>query len=66
MYNWSTDLERLKKNKPALEKWRLEQMINFGLGGEKISRSLLLKYWPCLDLDPDKKKLLKLLLWGKN
>lgn len=62
MYNWSTDTKRLKKNEVAYEKWRLEQLINFGLGKEKISKRLLKKYWKSLHLDPSKKEFLKFLL----
>ena len=65
MYNWSTDTKRLKKDKKAWEKWQLEQMINFGLQGKKISASLLKKHWSKLNLDPDKKRYLRFLLWEK-
>ena len=66
MYNWSVDTRRLKKDKKAWEKWQLEQMINFGLRGKKLSRSLLIKHWSKLDIDPQKKKYLRFLLWGKK
>ena len=66
MYNWSVDTKRLKKDKASWEKWQLEQMINFGLAGKKIDKSLLIKYWPRLDIDAQKKKFLKFLLWGKK
>ncbi|MBU1130110.1 hypothetical protein KKE45_02200 [Patescibacteria group bacterium] len=63
MYNWSTDITRLKKDKRVWEKWKLEQMINFGLNGKKLSKSKLKKYWDELDIDPDKRNYLKFLLW---
>lgn len=66
MYNWGVDIGRLKKNKQAFEKWHLEQLINYGLGGEKISLSLLKKHWSNLEIDPKKKKYLEFLLWGKK
>ena len=66
MYDWNIDTKRLKQNKDAWNKWRLEQMINFGLVGKKISRRLLLKYWDKLNLDPQKKNFLSFLLWGKK
>jgi len=66
MYNWSVDTKRLKKDKTSWEKWQLEQMINFGLGGKKIGKTLLIKYWPHLNIDSQKKKFLKFLLWGKK
>jgi len=66
VYNWSIDTKRLRTNKKDWEKWQLEQMINFGLGGRKISRNLLLKYWRRLKIDPPKKKFLEFLLWGRK
>lgn len=66
MRNWSTDLTALKKDKKKYAVWRLEQMVNFGLEGKKISRKLLKKNWPLLHIDPKKKTFLKFLLWGKK
>ncbi len=64
MYNWSVDLRDLKKDKTKYAIWRLEQLINFGLNGEKIKAKELKKYWPKLHLDPNKKRYLELLLWS--
>lgn len=36
MYNWSVDESKLNKNSEQYLIWRLEQMINFGLGKEKL------------------------------
>lgn len=66
MYNWSVDLKKLKKDKQAYAIWRLEQLVNFGLGKEKINKAQLINYWPFLDLDPYKKKYLATLLWPKK
>lgn len=66
MRNWSVDEKVLKKDKHAHTIWKLEQMVNFGLGKEKIDRKLLKKYWTELQLDSHRKKFLKLLLYGKN
>jgi hypothetical protein len=66
MYNWSTDTRRLKKDKPTWEKWRLEQMVNYGLKGQKLSKKQLVKHWQDLDLDPDKKKYLEFVIWGSE
>jgi len=65
MYNWSTDITRLKKDKKAYTIWRLEQMVNFGLGKEKIRAEELKENWNKLNLDPLKKNFLKMLLWPK-
>ena len=62
MYNWSTDTKILKKDKEAYKIWRLEQLINFGLKGEKISTKELKKYWKKLRIDLNRKKVLSLWL----
>ena len=41
MYNWSVDVKKLRKNKEKYAIWKLEQMVNFGLNGEKIDKKLL-------------------------
>ncbi len=46
MYNWSTDEEYLKQFPQDYEKWRLLQLINYGLDGEKLDLKLLKKHWP--------------------
>jgi len=66
MYNWSIDLKKLKANKTAFTIWRLEQLINFGLNNEKLNPALVKKYWRRLRLDPQRRKFLKLILWGKK
>jgi len=62
MRNWSTDTRVLARDKASYHKWRLEQLINFGLDGEKLSaqqlKGLLLK----LDIDPNRRAYLELLL----
>jgi len=65
MRNWTVDIKKLKKDKEKYAIWRLEQMVNFGLGKEKLNRNSLIKYWPKLDIDSKKKKYLSLLLWKK-
>jgi len=64
MYNWSVDTKILKKYPRQYEIWRLEQLINFGLGKEKIEERKLKKYLSQLEIDPEKKKYLKFLLRG--
>ena len=65
MYNWSIDEQKLKKNKERYIIWRLEQMVNFGLAGGKINKSDLKKYWRKIDIDPNRRKFLSLLLGAK-
>lgn len=62
MYNWSTDEKQLKQHPEQYAIWKLEQMVNFGLNGEKIVESDLRQYWNKLTLDPARKKFLQLLL----
>ncbi len=66
MYNWSIDTTELKKDKKQYTIWRLEQIVNFGLGGKKINCEEIKKYWKVLDLDCNKKKYLRILLWPKQ
>jgi len=66
MYNWSVDTTELKKDKKQYTVWRLEQMVNFGLSGKKISRKDLEKYWKVIDLDHNKKRYLEMILWPKR
>lgn len=60
MKNWSTDISELQKDKEKFSAWRLEQLINFGLGEEKIDLNELRRYWDTLDIDPFKRKFLSL------
>jgi len=60
--NWSVDLKKLKQSPEDYKIFKLEQLINYGLGGERLSQSELLKYWDKLTIDPKKKRYLKLLL----
>jgi hypothetical protein len=65
--NWSVDETRFKNESPELYQiWRLEQLINFGLDGEKLDPRLLKKYWDRLSIDADAKRFLFFLLWPQN
>lgn len=63
MHNWSTNTSELKKDKRKYAVWKLEQLINFGLDQEKLKREEVIKFWPELKIDTQKKKFLELLLW---
>ncbi len=63
MYNWNTDTTQLKKNPEKYTIWKLEQLINYGLDGEKISKKELLKYWDKIRIEPQYRKFLQFLLW---
>ena len=62
MYNWSTDTKNLRKYPQKYTVWKLEQLINFGLNGQKLKLSELKKYFGELKIDPQKKRYLKFLL----
>jgi len=66
MYNWNTNLSQWNKKSEPYILWKLQQLINFGLNGEKLSLSLIKKYWSKLDLDPQRKKFLKLIIWPQQ
>ncbi len=67
MYNWSVDEKKFKREDPESYKiWKLEQMINYGLGREKIDKKLIRKHWRKLYMDRLTKKYLQFLLWPKK
>lgn len=62
---WDYDINELKKTKSG-RLLILERQINYGVWGrEKISLSEVKKNWHKLDIEPDRRKLFKLLIWGK-
>ena len=66
MYNWSVDEKKFKKENPKEYRlWRLTQLINYGLDGEKLDKKEVKKAWPKIKdrLDPYKKRALEYLLW---
>ena len=60
MKNWSTNTRKLRKDKEKFAIWKLEQIVNFGLGKKKIKKSELKKYWKVINIDPAKRKFLSL------
>ena len=66
MKNWSTDIKKLAEDPAQFAIWKLEQMVNFGLDGKKISCAEIKKYWKILDLDRGKRAYLKMILWPKQ
>ena len=68
MINWSTDENKFKKENPKEYKlWRLVQLINYGLDGEKLDREEVKTVWPKIkdQLDPYARRAVEYLLWGK-
>lgn len=69
MINWSTDEKTFKKKYPKEYKlWRLTQLINYGLDGEKLNEKEVKKAWPKIKdrLDPDLRNYVHFLLWPKR
>ncbi len=64
MYNWSTDNQELTKDREKYAIWKIEQMVNFGLGGEKLNEKDLKKYFLKINIDPSRRKFLHLILYG--
>lgn len=68
MINWSTDEKKFKKDNPKEYRiWRLTQLINYGLDGEKLNTSEVKKSWSVIKnkIDESTKNYLQYLLWGK-
>ena len=61
--------KKFKKEDPKAYKiWRIQQMINYGLAGEKLDEKEVKKYWKKIKdkLDPQYRKYLEILLWNKK
>lgn len=46
--------------------WRLERLINYGLGRERLDRAALEKHLAELHIPEDRRAFLALLLWGRK
>lgn len=69
MINWSTDEALFKKKDPeGYRLWRLTQLINYGLDGERLDKNEIMAAWPKIKdkLDPYKARLVEFLLWDKQ
>ncbi len=68
MYNWSIDTKKLKQNSKLYIRWKLTQMINYGLDGEKIDKKELIMNWKYIKnhLDPNRRKFIEFILWSKQ
>jgi len=62
MRNWTVDTSKFDKKSSLYIKWKLEQLINFGLDDEKIKKSELIKYLSKLSIDPSKRQYLEYIL----
>jgi hypothetical protein len=69
MHNWSVDEKKFKKKYPEEYRlWRLTQLINYGLDGEKLDKEEVKRAWPKIKdrLDPHKCVYLEYLIWHKK
>lgn len=66
MYNWNIDTTKLKQNSEKYNIWKLEQLINFGLNGEKINEYELKKYWNDIKIDQKRRRILSFWIWPKQ
>ena len=67
MVNWSTDEVKFKKKNPREYKlWRITQLINYGLDGEKLVLSEVKNSWEYIKskIDEPTKNYLQYLIWG--
>lgn len=62
MYNWSTQQKDLEKDPRKYAIWRIEQMVNFGLDGQKINADELKKYWSEIEIDPARRRFLEMII----
>ena len=59
---WDYHKKAYKKQAKADPAWHLERLINYGLNGEKIDKTLLKKHLPNLHIPPQRKTFLQILL----
>jgi hypothetical protein len=64
MYNWDINEEKLKKDSDVYRIWKIEQLVNYSLGLEKINEKELREYWLNLEIDPMRRSFLSLALNG--
>ena len=64
MHLWDYRESDLKKTESG-RRLILERMINYGPGRRKISLKEVKKNWGLLDIDPLRRRLFRLLIWGK-
>ncbi|OGG02094.1 hypothetical protein A2W14_04240 [Candidatus Gottesmanbacteria bacterium RBG_16_37_8] len=67
MWNWDYDLP--KDWQPTTDQewiWYIERVINYGpKNQEKLSKTLIKKYFPRLRLDKERKEYIRFLVYGK-
>lgn len=64
--SWDYQQTEYDKQAEADPVWHLERMVNYGLDGRKINRSLLEKHFAQIRIPEDRRAFLELLLWNKK
>ena len=62
---WDYNKTEYEKQATADPIWKLERLINHGLGKEKIDKELLKQFLPKLHIPGNRRDFLELLLWNK-
>lgn len=65
MYNWDYNLKNIDERDEQFIIWKLERLVNYGLGEEKIDAKLLEKYFNKIKIPENTRAFLELLLWKK-
>ena len=68
MYSWTVDEKKLKADNPKkYQVWKQIQLINYGLGDEKLNRQLVKSQWNVIkdQVDPLKASVIEYWLWDK-
>ncbi|OHA02018.1 MAG: hypothetical protein A3C11_00040 [Candidatus Sungbacteria bacterium RIFCSPHIGHO2_02_FULL_49_12] len=63
---WDYEKTEYEKQAAADEIWRLERLINYGLGEEKLDREEVRNALPYLNIPEERRAFLELLLWNKT
>lgn len=67
MENWNVDENQMKKNPVRYKLWRVSQLINYGLGQERLNLKYLRDNWKKLStrIDSSKKAALEFMIFRK-
>lgn len=63
---WDHPDAEYQKQAAADEFWRLERLINYGLGDERMDREAVRRTLPLLKIPDERRAFLELLLWNKK
>lgn len=63
---WDYDKTEYEKQAEEDPVWKLERLINYGLGGERIKKEMLEKHLEKLKIPENRRAFFELLLWDKK